>query len=113
LGYSSFADFATADQMKGSASNMKAFLIKLIRLHESRRVASMTCLSLSRGLAEGRRRFLRTGGSICRRLCDIAKVLEPGGSKPGAELIRGFLGRPQSLAAYKQWMNEEFSSGAN
>jgi len=35
-------------------------------------------------------------------------VLEPGGSKPGAELIRDFLGRPQSLDAFKTWMDEEF-----
>jgi len=35
-------------------------------------------------------------------------VLEPGGSKPGAELIRGFLGRPQNLDAFKRWMDEEF-----
>jgi Zn-dependent oligopeptidase len=36
-------------------------------------------------------------------------VLEPGGSKPGSELIRGFLGRPQNLDAYKVWVNEEFT----
>ena len=36
-------------------------------------------------------------------------VLEPGGSKPGSELIRGFLGRPQNLDAYKVWVNEEFA----
>jgi thimet oligopeptidase len=35
-------------------------------------------------------------------------VLEPGGSKPGTELVRGFLGRPQNLDAFKQWMDEEF-----
>ena len=35
-------------------------------------------------------------------------VLEPGGSKPGTELVRGFLGRPQNLEAFKQWMDEEF-----
>jgi thimet oligopeptidase len=35
-------------------------------------------------------------------------VLEPGGSKPGTELVRGFLGRPQSLDAFKLWMDEEF-----
>ena len=37
-------------------------------------------------------------------------VLEPGGSKPGADLIRGFLGRPQNLDAFMRWMGEEFSS---
>jgi thimet oligopeptidase len=29
-------------------------------------------------------------------------VLAPGGSKPAAELVRDFLGRPLSLEAYKQ-----------
>jgi thimet oligopeptidase len=40
-------------------------------------------------------------------------VLEPGGSKPGAELVHGFLGRPQSLDAMKQWMDEEFRGSTN
>jgi len=31
-----------------------------------------------------------------------------GGSKPGTELIRSFLGRPQNLEAFKLWMDEEF-----
>jgi len=35
-------------------------------------------------------------------------VLEPGGSKPGTELVRSFLGRPQNLDAFKKWMDEEF-----
>jgi thimet oligopeptidase len=35
-------------------------------------------------------------------------VLEPGGSKPGSVLVRGFLGRPQNLDAMKLWMDEEF-----
>ena len=35
-------------------------------------------------------------------------VLEPGGSKPGTELVRSFLGRPQNLDAFKVWMDEEF-----
>ena len=39
-------------------------------------------------------------------------VLEPGGSKPGAELISGFLGRPQNLDAFKTWMGEEFRDTA-
>jgi thimet oligopeptidase len=38
-------------------------------------------------------------------------VLEPGGSKPGTELVRGFLGRPQNLEAFKKWMDEEFADG--
>ena len=36
-------------------------------------------------------------------------VLEPGGSEPGAELVRNFLGRPQNLTAFEHWMNEEFA----
>ena len=40
-------------------------------------------------------------------------VLEPGGSKPGTELVHGFLGRPQSLDAMKQWMDEEFRGSTN
>jgi thimet oligopeptidase len=39
-------------------------------------------------------------------------VLEPGGSKPGTELVRGFLGRPQNLEAFKLWMDEEFRGTA-
>jgi thimet oligopeptidase len=35
-------------------------------------------------------------------------VLEPGGSKAGTELVRGFLGRPQNLDAFKKWLDEEF-----
>jgi thimet oligopeptidase len=35
-------------------------------------------------------------------------VLEPGASKPAAELVKDFLGRPQNMDALKSWMNEEF-----
>jgi thimet oligopeptidase len=35
-------------------------------------------------------------------------VLEPGGSKSANELVKDFLGRPQSYAAFDAWMNEEF-----
>lgn len=35
-------------------------------------------------------------------------VLEPGASKPAAELVKDFLGRPQNMDALKNWMNEEF-----
>ncbi len=35
-------------------------------------------------------------------------VLEPGASKPAAELVKDFLGRPQNMEALKTWMNEEF-----
>ncbi len=39
-------------------------------------------------------------------------VLEPGASRPAAELVRSFLGRPQNLDALKVWMNEEFEPSA-
>jgi thimet oligopeptidase len=35
-------------------------------------------------------------------------VLEPGASKPAANLVKDFLGRPQQMDALKNWMNEEF-----
>ena len=34
-------------------------------------------------------------------------VLDPGGSKPAAELVRDFLGRPYSFAAYEKWLNQD------
>jgi thimet oligopeptidase len=37
-------------------------------------------------------------------------VLEPGGSMSANDLVDQFLGRPQSLAALRRWMNEEFES---
>jgi thimet oligopeptidase len=39
-------------------------------------------------------------------------VLEPGGSKPATELVRDFLGREQSLEAFKAWIGEEFEPTA-
>jgi len=36
-------------------------------------------------------------------------VLEPGGSKSANDLVQDFLGRPQSYAAFRAWMNEEFA----
>jgi thimet oligopeptidase len=35
-------------------------------------------------------------------------VLEQGGSKPGKELVRDFLGRNEEFAAFSKWLNEEF-----
>jgi thimet oligopeptidase len=35
-------------------------------------------------------------------------VLEPGSSKPAADLVKDFLGRPQSIDALKTWMDKEF-----
>jgi thimet oligopeptidase len=37
-------------------------------------------------------------------------VLEPGATKPAAELVRDFLGRPQNMDALKSWIGEEFST---
>jgi thimet oligopeptidase len=34
-------------------------------------------------------------------------ILEAGGSKPAAELVKDFLGRPSSFDAYEQWLNAE------
>jgi thimet oligopeptidase len=39
-------------------------------------------------------------------------ILEPGGSEPGADLVKNFLGRPQNLTAFEDWMGEEFNSPA-
>ena len=35
-------------------------------------------------------------------------VLEPGSSKPAADLVKDFLGRPQSIEALKTWMDKEY-----
>ena len=37
-------------------------------------------------------------------------VLEQGGSKPGREMVRDFLGRDEEFAAFTKWLNEEFES---
>jgi len=37
-------------------------------------------------------------------------VLEPGASMPASELVKNFLGRPQNMTAFKQWMNAEFET---
>jgi thimet oligopeptidase len=39
-------------------------------------------------------------------------VLEPGGSEPGNELVKNFLGRPQNMTAFKTWIGEEFAAPA-
>jgi thimet oligopeptidase len=36
-----------------------------------------------------------------------AAILEAGGSKPAAELVKDFLGRPSGFEAYEQWLNAE------
>jgi thimet oligopeptidase len=38
-------------------------------------------------------------------------VLEQGGSKPGRQLVRDFLGREEEFAAFSRWLNEEFQDG--
>ncbi|AXC10702.1 Thimet oligopeptidase [Acidisarcina polymorpha] len=40
-------------------------------------------------------------------------VLEPGGARPARELVQEFLGRQQSLEAFKAWISEEFASPAS
>lgn len=37
-------------------------------------------------------------------------VLEPGASRPAAELVKDFLGRPTNMNALKAWMDEEFEN---
>lgn len=39
-------------------------------------------------------------------------VLEQGGSKPGREMVRDFLGRDEEFSAFTRWLNEEFESTA-
>jgi thimet oligopeptidase len=36
------------------------------------------------------------------------EVLEQGGSKPGREMVRAFLGRDEEFSAFSEWLNEEF-----
>jgi thimet oligopeptidase len=40
-------------------------------------------------------------------------VLEPGSSKPAAQLVQDFLGRPQSVDALKHWMDKEFEPASS
>jgi thimet oligopeptidase len=35
-------------------------------------------------------------------------VLEQGGSKPGRQMVREFLGRDEEFSAFSEWLNEEF-----
>ncbi len=44
-------------------------------------------------------------GSRYRKL-----VLEQGGSKPGRQMVRDFLGRDEEFQAFTKWLNEEFES---
>jgi thimet oligopeptidase len=36
-------------------------------------------------------------------------VLEQGGSKPGRQMVRDFLGRDEEFSAFSSWLNEEFT----
>lgn len=36
-------------------------------------------------------------------------VLEQGGSKPGRQMVRDFLGRDEEFSAFSDWLNEEFA----
>jgi thimet oligopeptidase len=38
-------------------------------------------------------------------------VLEQGGSKPGRQMVRDFLGRDEEFEAFRTWLNEEFADG--
>jgi thimet oligopeptidase len=33
-------------------------------------------------------------------------ILAPGGSRPAAEIVKDFLGRPFNFAAYQAWLDE-------
>ncbi|MET3134346.1 thimet oligopeptidase [Oxalobacteraceae bacterium GrIS 1.11] len=39
-------------------------------------------------------------------------VIEPGATKPAAQLVQDFLGRPQNMDAFKTWLGEEFKPAA-
>jgi thimet oligopeptidase len=39
-------------------------------------------------------------------------ILEPGGSKPGTQLIEDFLGRQQRMDAFAEWVGEEFAGSS-
>ncbi len=40
-------------------------------------------------------------------------VLEQGGSKPGRELVRDFLGRDEEFSAFERWVDEEFETAGS
>jgi thimet oligopeptidase len=42
-------------------------------------------------------------GSRYRKL-----VIEQGGSKPGRQMVRDFLGRDEDFRPFSEWLNEEF-----
>jgi len=46
------------------------------------------------------------GCDACSRYRKL--VLEQGGSKPGRQMVRDFLGRDEEFSAFSKWLNEEF-----
>ena len=44
---------------------------------------------------------------------DRQTVLEPGGSMSANDLVRNFLGRPQQMVPFEQWLGEEFQVKAD
>jgi thimet oligopeptidase len=40
-------------------------------------------------------------------------VIEQGGSRPGRQMVRDFLGRDEEFEAFRKWLNEEFEPAVN
>jgi thimet oligopeptidase len=53
--------------------------------------------------------FRRAGGLLAAEPARRYRraILEPGGSKPAADLVRDFLGRPYAFDAYEAWLDQE------
>ncbi|HSN92394.1 MAG TPA: M3 family metallopeptidase, partial [Anaeromyxobacteraceae bacterium] len=53
--------------------------------------------------------FRRAGGLLAPEPARRYRrtILEPGGSRPAAELVRDFLGRPHAFDAYAAWLEAE------
>jgi len=83
--------FATFTHLTGYASNYYTYVLdKVIALDFFAQFDKNNLLNGSTAM-----RYRRT-------------VLEPGASKPAAELVKDFLGRPQQIDAMRTWMNQEF-----
>jgi thimet oligopeptidase len=58
--------------------------------------------------------FAQFDPAICwlrrRRAATARLVLEQGGSKPGRQMVRDFLGRDEEFSAFSEWLNEEFEA---
>ena len=37
-------------------------------------------------------------------------MLDQGGSRPGRQMVRDFLGRDEEFSAFTNWLNEEFEA---